>query len=134
MTKLTGFTFPLDPQICLLGNFTTSNAHLRNLQKKFLTVALCIARKCIAIPWKSDSHLPIARWLYEMKTCIPLESITYALRNEYNILLKIWQLCLAYGYFADSYSRPNLNQYATGHQDKLYCLFTLPLFSFCFIY
>ena len=34
MKKL-GFTFKLDPQICLLENFITINAHLRNFQKNF---------------------------------------------------------------------------------------------------
>ena len=64
MTKFTGFTFSVDSQICLLGNLTTISANLRNFQKKFLEIASCIARRCIAMTWKSDSHLLIARWVF----------------------------------------------------------------------
>lgn len=96
VTKLTGFTFPLDSQISWLGNFTAISAHLRNSHNRFLAKALCIAGKCIAASWKSDSHLPIARWFLEMNSCIPLEKITYNLRNEYNTFLKIWQPYLTY--------------------------------------
>ncbi len=60
MTKLLGLQLPSCPQTCLLGDSTRIDAQLRKTQKKFLAVSLCIARKCIAITWKSDSHLPIA--------------------------------------------------------------------------
>ncbi len=35
MTKLTVVSFPLHPQIGLLGNITIVSAHLRSFQKKF---------------------------------------------------------------------------------------------------
>ena len=69
--------FPLDPELCLLGNFTEISAGLRRHKIKFIEVALGMARKCIAITWKSDSAPPIARWFSEMNSCVHLEKITF---------------------------------------------------------
>ena len=44
-------------------------------------MALGVARKCIAITWKSDSPVPIARWFSEMNSCVPLEKVTHLMRN-----------------------------------------------------
>lgn len=83
--------FPLDPQIYLLGNFTIISAHLRNFHKRFLEIALCIARKCTAASWKFDSHLPIARQLLEMNSCIPLEFVSEWAREGFwsNVLVSV---------------------------------------------
>ena len=66
---------PLDPQTCLLGDTT-------NIE--FLSLALCVARKCIAITWKSDSQFSTGRWVSEINSCVPLEKMTYTLRKDYN--------------------------------------------------
>lgn len=94
--KLLGLHLPIDPQTCLLGDTTNIDARLRKAQKRFLSLALCVARKCIAIMWKSDSQLSIGRWVSEMKSCAPLEKITYTLRNDYNTFTEMWQPYLAY--------------------------------------
>ena len=96
LTGITGVTFPLDPELCLLGSFTTFNGSLTKLQIKFAEIALCVARKCIAMTWKSDSPTLIDRWSVEMNSCIPLEKITYSLRKKYKLFLKIWQPYLEY--------------------------------------
>ena len=45
-------------------------------------MALGVARKCIAITWKSDFPVPIARWFSEMNSRVPLEKvIKLRLRN-----------------------------------------------------
>ena len=96
LTKILDRPFPLDPEVCLLGNFTSISRRLRRHQIKFIEVALGVARKCISITWKSDSLLPIARWFSEMNSCVPLEKITYSLRNVPDTFLKIWQPYLDY--------------------------------------
>ena len=96
LTSITGTTFPLDPELCLLGNFTSVSDSLTRTQMKFIDIALCVARKCIAITWKSDSPLLIDRWTSEMNSCIPLEKITYNLRKRYQTFIKIWQPYLDY--------------------------------------
>lgn len=73
-----GRTMPrsaLDPQTCLLGDTTNIHARLRKAHKKFLLLALCVARKCIAITWKSVSELSIGRWDSEMNSCVPPEKL-----------------------------------------------------------
>lgn len=87
--------FPLDPEICLLGNFT--NVNLRNnFNIKYTEITLATVRKCVRLTWKSDSPLSITRWLSEMNKCIPMEKISYALRNKCNYFVKIWQTVLYY--------------------------------------
>lgn len=73
MSKLLELLFSLDPQICLLGDFTNVSTLLRKSPQKFLELALCIVKKCKPLPGK----LPIFRLISEMNSCIPLENITY---------------------------------------------------------
>jgi len=40
---------------------------LNRFQKHFLEITLAVARKCIAVSWKSDSPLSVTRWYLEMK-------------------------------------------------------------------
>lgn len=44
LTKVTGVSVPLDPELCLLGNFTCIRDSLNNAQFKFMEVALCVAK------------------------------------------------------------------------------------------
>jgi len=73
LTRITGVNVAVDPELCLLGNLTSIRHSLTNAQLKFIEVALCVAKKCIAVSWKSDSPLLIDRWSVEMNSCIPLE-------------------------------------------------------------
>ena len=93
LAKIIDAPFPLDPELCLLGNFTTISANIRRHKIKFIEVALGVARKCISTTWKSDSPVPIAKWFAEMNSCVPLEKITYILRSQtgFETFLKIWQ-------------------------------------------
>lgn len=68
------------PQTCILGDTTKIDAQ-RLILQRFLSLALCVDRKCTAIMWKSDSQLSIVRWVSEMNGCVPLEKITYTLRK-----------------------------------------------------
>lgn len=95
ISSIHGVAFPLDPEVCLLGNFT--NANLRQSHTIKLTeILLAIAKKCIALKWKSDSSLPVAMWLSEVNSCIPLEKITYCLRNKLKTFYRIWQPFIDY--------------------------------------
>ena len=85
----TGVNVPVDPELWLLGNFKYLSFSKRCTTQIHWTC--CVAKKCIAVSWKSDSTLLIDRWSVEMNSCIPLEKITYCLRKCYNTFLKIWQ-------------------------------------------
>ena len=87
--------FPLDPEVCLLGNFTNTNLR-QSHTIKLTEILLAIAKKCIALKWKLDSSLPVAMWLSEVNSCIPLEKITYCLRNKLKTFYRIWQPFIDY--------------------------------------
>lgn len=76
----------LVPGLCLLGNII--NLKLSQSSRKFIDITLAVSRKCIASTWKVDFHLSIAK--SEMSNCIPLEKITYAPKNGYDVFFKIW--------------------------------------------
>ena len=71
--------------------FTSLNRSSTKCQIKCMEIALCVARKCTTVTWKSDSPLLIDKWSLERNSCIPFENITYSLRKGYNTFLKIWQ-------------------------------------------
>ena len=78
LSNIHGVTFPLELEICLLGNFTNCNLETNYAEKILLT----IAKKCFAIKWKSDFPLPIKMWLCEINSCGPLEKITYWMQKR----------------------------------------------------
>ena len=87
-SNIHGVTFPLDPEICSLGNFT--NYHLEtNYAKKLTEILLTIPKKCIAIKWKSDAPLPIKMLLCEINSCVPLEKITYWMQKRWKSMEKL---------------------------------------------
>ena len=97
LAKIIDAPFPMDPELCLLGNFTSISANLRRHKIKFVEVALGVARKCIAITWKSDSPVPIARWFSEMNSCVPLEKVTNLIGESRNGLKNLAILFGLYG-------------------------------------
>lgn len=88
LSSIHGVVFPMDGEICLLGNL----ANLKIIMLlKLAEILLVIAKKCIASTWKSDIPLPIGMWLSEINSFIPLEKITYWSRNKSKAFYKIWQ-------------------------------------------
>ncbi len=55
--SITEVSFPLEPELCLLGKFTDLN-HSKNTIVKFTEIALAVARRCVALKWKSDCLSP----------------------------------------------------------------------------
>lgn len=72
ISDIHGVSFPPDPEVCLLGNYTNSNITQDNAIR-LTEILLIIAKKCIAIKWKSDTVIPINLWLSEVNNCVPLE-------------------------------------------------------------
>ena len=95
ISQIHGIDFPMDPEICLLGNFTNSNLR-HSYSIKLTEILLTIAKKCIAIKWKSDLPVPVGMWLSEVRSCIPMEKITYSIRNKTDCFSRIWQPFISY--------------------------------------
>lgn len=51
------------------------------------TVALAVSRECTALSWKSDFPSSISKWKSQKIYCMPLEKITYILKNRYDVFL-----------------------------------------------
>jgi len=67
LTKIRQISLPVNPEFCLLGKFMKIDKMVNSFQKHFLEITLAVARKCIAVSWKSDSPLSVTRWYLEMK-------------------------------------------------------------------
>ena len=83
---------PHDPILFLLSDIERMKLSnkLNKYQIVFLKIALAVAKKAIAASWKLDACLTIERWNNEILSCIPLEKITYNLRNKYETFTRIW--------------------------------------------
>ena len=90
LSKIHRITFPLDPEICLLGKFTNSDLET-NYAKKLKEILLTIVKKCIATKWKSGAPLPIEMCQCEINSCMPLEKIIYWMQKRSRTFCKIWQ-------------------------------------------
>ncbi len=95
ISDIHGVSFPTDPEVCLLGNYTNSDI-TQDYAIRLTEILLIIAKKCIAIKWKSDTVIPISLWLSEVNNCVPLEKLTYWLRNKSEVFHKIWQPLFRY--------------------------------------
>lgn len=53
LSTMTKILTPLDPELCLIGHYVKMEP-LNKYQSIFFGIALAVARKCIALTWKSD--------------------------------------------------------------------------------
>ena len=92
LEQITHIQLPHSPTLFLLSDIEGSElkSKLNKYQIEFLKIALAVAKKTIAVSWKLDSPLSIERWKSEIVSCIPLEKITYNLRNKYDTFRRIW--------------------------------------------
>lgn len=93
LEQIIGLQLPHNPRLLLLGDVEGIRPQLKlnKYQKEFIKISLAVAKKSIAVTWKSDSYLSMDRWNNEISNCIPLEKITYNLRNKYDTFLNIWR-------------------------------------------
>lgn len=72
-TGITGVHVLVDPELRPLENLESIHGLLNKTQLKFTQLALCVAKKCLVVSWKSDSSILTDGWLVEIKSRIPLE-------------------------------------------------------------
>lgn len=65
ISQIRGIDFPLDKDICLTGNYTSSNLQ-HNHAIKLTEMLLTTAKKCIALKWKTDIDVPSGLWISEV--------------------------------------------------------------------
>ena len=54
------------------------------------------AKRTIALSWKKIGKPSIVQWFRELSLCLPLERITYNLKNKQEMFEKIWGRFIQY--------------------------------------
>lgn len=54
------------------------------------------AKRVIALTWRSLGKPSISHWFKELSLCLPLEKITYTLKDKQEIFQKIWGRYIQY--------------------------------------
>uniref|UniRef100_A0A1A8URJ6 Reverse transcriptase domain-containing protein n=1 Tax=Nothobranchius furzeri TaxID=105023 RepID=A0A1A8URJ6_NOTFU len=86
---------PLDAKLFLIGLCPNEYAYSK-CQRVFLDLSLMVAKKCIAMAWKSLHRPTVKDWMKQMLQVMPLERITYILKAKQHLFDEIWTPFLTY--------------------------------------
>ena len=89
LQKILAINIELDPKLFLLGLYPTGHK-IKRSEQIFLDFGLLQAKRVIALSWKSIRKPSISQWFKELTTSLPLERITYTLKNKQELFEKIW--------------------------------------------
>lgn len=87
--KILAIKLTLEPKLFILGLYPNGHG-IQKSEQIFLDLCLLQAKRLIALSWKNISRPRISQWLREMARTLPLEKITYILKNKQEIFKKIW--------------------------------------------
>ena len=79
----------LDPKLFLLGLYPVGQK-IKNCEITFLDLGFLQAKRVIVLSWKKTGKPSIAQWFRELSLCLPLERITYTLKNKQELFEKTW--------------------------------------------
>ena len=79
----------VEPKFFLLGLYPTGHNISRD-GKIFINMGILQAKRAIALTWKNIGKPSVTQWFKEMSLCLPLEKITYTLRDKQETFQKIW--------------------------------------------
>lgn len=63
------------------------------MSKKIITaldLCLLLAKRVIALSWRSTSKPKFTHWIKEMSTTLPMEKITYIIKGKLSLFQNIW--------------------------------------------
>lgn len=86
---------PLVPHLFILGLYP-HNLKLKKYQQIFLDLSVLMAKRVIALSWKSTSSPSVKRWLTELSSTLPLEKITYTIKHQQHNFHQIWDPFVCY--------------------------------------
>ena len=61
-----------------------------------MDICLLQAKRTIALNWKNSQRPSIKRWFHEMSVFLPLEKITYTLKDKQDLFHSIWKPFIQY--------------------------------------
>lgn len=94
----------LEPKMFLLGLYPDGH-NIQRYEHVFIDIRLLQAKRAIALTWKKLGKSSIAQWFRELSLCLPLEKITYILKDNHELFQKVW------GRFIQYTKNNNLSQF-----------------------
>ena len=82
-------SIPLFPKLFLLGIFP-ENCTIEYAKVKLLILGITLAKKVISSTWKKRGELQVQIWIKEMLEKLPLEKISFTLKDKVHIFHQIW--------------------------------------------
>lgn len=89
ISVILGVNLELKPLSCILGLHSALN--LKPHMLKLVDVFLFCARRCILLQWISDKPPKLSQWLQGIMELIPLEAMTYWIKDKPSMFYKIWE-------------------------------------------
>ena len=81
LQQILSLNIMLDPKFFLLGIYPFGHKITRH-QQILLDMGLLQAKRIIALSWKKEGKPSISKWFKELTLCLPLEKITYSLKEK----------------------------------------------------
>lgn len=78
-----------DPRFFILGIYPKGHK-IKRREQIFIDLCLLHAKRSIALTWQSSHRPSIGQWLKEMSRCLPLEKITYTIKDKQEQFRHIW--------------------------------------------
>ena len=94
INDILGQTVNISPLSCILGLHNPSNISPNLL--KLLKILLFCARRCILLTWVSEEPPSITQWISSVLVFMPLEALSFYLREEPFHFYKVWSPFIAY--------------------------------------
>ena len=79
----------LEPQLFLLGLYPKGH-RIKRHEKMFINMCSLQAKRTIALSWKNFGKPTTAVWFRELTSCLPLEKISYTLKDRQEVFQKVW--------------------------------------------
>ena len=102
MQKILDINVVPEPTFFLLGIYPRDHTFKRST-RRFIDIGLLLAKRVIAMSWKSLYKPSIKKWIQEMTMYLPLERITYIIKDKQRLFEEVW------GGFMDYLKNKNLN-------------------------
>ena len=78
-----------EPKFFILGLYPVGHKFRRS-ERMFIDICLLQAKRVVALSWKSPDKPSIAMWFRELCLCLPLEKITYTLKDKLEVFQEVW--------------------------------------------
>ena len=100
LQEILSIEIKLDPKLFLLGLYPPGH-RIKRSEIIFLDLGLLQAKRTIALSWKKMGKPSIGHWFKELTVCLPLERITYTIKNKQELFEEIWGRFIQYVKYKD---------------------------------